>query len=95
MAHFSEQVQFKIMSDMVRLSFRVQDQCVIEHLILVEDFQSIVHCSSEVWVGTDNIQAKRKDRNVLIRILGNTRYVYSIPTRTFSVISNEFLSREV
>lgn len=95
MAHFSNQVRFKVLSDMVRLSFRLHDQCVIEHLIPVEDFESIVHTKSEIWEGVGVIQAKKKDKKVLVRVLGTPSYVYSIPSRTFSEMSNEFLSRGV
>jgi len=94
MAHFSNQVQFKIMEGVVRLSVRVQDQCVVEHLISIRDFESVIHCASESWIGEGLLQAKVKGGNILLRVLGTTRFVYSIPSRAFSEICNEFLSRE-
>ena len=93
MAHFSDQVQFKIFEDMVRLSFRIQDRCVIEHMVSKEDFESILHCTSETWDGVGNVQAKRDSRQVLIRIVGSVGYVHSISPRAFSELCNEYLSR--
>lgn len=95
MAHFSAPIKFKVFEDYLRLSVRFNDVCVIEHKVLIEDFEKVVHCSSASWEGQGSVWAKRKSGSVLIKIIsGSQTFVYSLDTRYFSELCNEFLFRE-
>ena len=94
MSHFSTPIVFKVFGESLRLSVRINDLCVVEHQVSVEDFQTILRCSSESWIGQGSVWAKKKGSKVLIRICQNSQnFVYSIPSRAFSELSNEFLFR--
>lgn len=95
MAHFSNHILFKICDQHIRLSIRLNDFCVVEHFVLLEDFESILRCSSEQWIGKGTIRAKNKNNKVFIRFLSETHnYVYSFPSRAFSEMCNEYLFQE-
>lgn len=96
MAHFSNHIQFKVLGESVRLSFRISDFYVIEHIVPISDFKGALKCSSENWEGEGSVHAKIKGGSVWFRVCASEthRYVYSIATRTFSELRNEFLSRE-
>jgi hypothetical protein len=95
MSHFSTPIVFKILGNSVRLSVRVNDFCVVEHQVLIEDFETVMRCSSESWVGQGSIWAKKKGSKIFIRICNSQQnFVYSISSRAFSELCNEFLFRE-
>lgn len=96
MSHFSNHIYFKVLGESVRLSLRISDFYVVEHIVPLSDFEEALDYSSDSWTGTGLVQTKMKGGSVWLRVMssGLHRHVYSIKSRTFSELRNEFISRK-